>query len=177
MLADKPKNSTEKPDRPDDAVIGTAFRRSIVVFAAFLALGLVIWWFQRKPAERATRTTDLAPPTSPAKLAEEIPTVQFTDITAESGLRFSHYNGAYGEKLLPETMGGGVAFLDYDGDGRPDLLFVNGTYWPGHQPGDKRGTRGPLYEKEGGGWLADVTAGSGLDVSLYGMGVAVGDYD
>src|SRR5580692_12449372 len=64
--------------------------------------------------------------------ADEIPRVKFVDVTAVAGIEFVHNNGAYGDKLLPETMGGGVAFLDYDGDGRQDLLFVNSTFWPGH---------------------------------------------
>jgi hypothetical protein len=74
-------------------------------------------------------------------------------------------------------MGGGVAFLDYDNDGKPDLLFVNGCDWPGHETaGGKRATLA-LYRNDGNGHFTDVTAGSGLDVPIYGMGVAVGDYD
>jgi hypothetical protein len=107
----------------------------------------------------------------------EIPEAKFNDITAESGIKFVHNNGAYGEKLLPETMGGGVAFLDFDNDGAQDLLFINSTYWPGHVPEGKTPTTLALYHNDGSGHFTDVTAGSGLDVSLYGMGVAVGDYD
>ena len=51
------------------------------------------------------------------------------------GIRFTHVNGTRGEKRMPETMGGGVAVLDYDGDGKPDLLFVSGCYWPGDPRG------------------------------------------
>ena len=74
-------------------------------------------------------------------------------------------------------MGGGVAFLDYDNDGNQDLLFVNSTYWPGHVPEGKQPPTMALYHNDGHGHFADVTPGSGLDVSFYGMGVAVGDYD
>ena len=109
--------------------------------------------------------------------ADEIPRAKFTDITVPSGIRFSHVNGAYGEKLLPETMGGGVAFFDFDNDGFPDLLFVNSCYWPGHVPAGKPRPTMALYHNDGHGRFVDVTAGSGLDVSFYGMGVAVGDYD
>src|SRR5262245_14650296 len=63
----------------------------------------------------------------------DIPKVRFTDVTAAAGIDFVHVNGAYGQKLLPETMGAGVAFCDLDGDDRPDLLFVNSRYWPGHE--------------------------------------------
>ncbi len=109
--------------------------------------------------------------------SQPIPLARFTDITAASGIRFTHVNGGYGAKLLPETMGGGVAFLDYDNDGRQDLLFINSGFWPGHLPGGKTNLTLALYHNDGGGHFTDVTAGSGLDVSFYGMGVAVGDYD
>lgn len=109
--------------------------------------------------------------------ADEIPIVKFTDITAAAGIRFVHQNGAYGDKLLPETMGGGVAFFDFDNDGSQDLLFINSTYWPGHVPEGKQPPTMALYHNDGRAHFTDVTAGSGLDVSFYGMGVAVGDYD
>src|SRR6266404_6467459 len=107
----------------------------------------------------------------------EISPAKLTDVTRESGITFVHNNGAYGDKLLPETMGGGVAFFDYDNDGAPDLLFVNSTYWPWHVPEGKQPTTHALYHNDGKGHFTDVTAGSGLDVSFYGMGVAIGDYD
>ena len=106
-----------------------------------------------------------------------VPEARFKDITAEAGIHFIHVNGAYGQKFLPETMGGGCAFFDYDTDGKPDILFVNSSYWASHAP---EGTNPPtmaLYHNEGGGVFRDVTAGSGLDVSFYGMGAAIGDYD
>ncbi len=108
---------------------------------------------------------------------DEIPNVKFVDVTAAAGIQFTRTTGAYGDKLLPETMGGGVAFLDYDGDGRQDLLFVNAAYWPGHVPAGSKPPTMALYRNDGTGHFTDVTAGSGLDVSFYGMGVAVGDYD
>ncbi len=108
--------------------------------------------------------------------AAQIPEARFTDITAASGIAFVHENGAAGEKLLPETMGGGVAFLDYDNDGAPDLLFVNSTRWP-WSTGELRRPTMSLHHNDGKGRFTDVTGGSGLDVSFYGMGVAVGDFD
>ena len=106
---------------------------------------------------------------------ESLPTVKFVDITKESGIAFVHYNGALGEKLLPETMGAGVAFLDYDGDGDQDLFFVNSSYWPGHvtNPAPTQA----LYRNDGKGHFTDVTKEAGLDKTFYGQGVAVGDYD
>jgi len=100
--------------------------------------------------------------------------VRFTDVTAGAGLRFQHNTGAYGAKLLPETMGPGCAFLDYDQDGWLDILLVNGQDWPGHRKG--RSTL-QLLRNNRDGTFADVTKAAGLDVEMYGLGVAVGDFD
>jgi enediyne biosynthesis protein E4 len=161
----------------DDAIIGRAFRWSLaaLVFLVFAGLGLYLW-LRRPHAPPAARLAALAPPAAPALARAELPGVRFTDITRESGVTFSHHNGARGEKLLPETMGGGVAFVDYDNDGHPDLLFVNATDWP-WDPATQPPPTPALYHNDGHGRFTDVTAGSGLDISFYGMGVAVGDYD
>ena len=119
-------------------------------------------------AQPASGASDRGTDVSPAR---------FTDITKQAGISFVHNNGAYGDKLLPETMGGGVAFFDFDNDGHQDLLFINSTYWPEHIPAGKQPTPMALYRNDGRGRFTDVTAGSGLAVSFYGMGVAVGDYD
>src|SRR5690606_26447520 len=90
---------------------------------------------------------------------------------------FVHENGAFGLKLLPETMGGGCAFFDFDSDGDQDLLLVNSQSWTWDQRRPERPATMALYRNNGKGKFDDVTAGSGLDVSFYGQGVAVGDYD
>ena len=105
-----------------------------------------------------------------------VPRVVFVDVTRSAGIEFVHENGAYGEKLLPETMGGGVAFFDYDNDGDQDLLLVNSTTWS-HRPGDQPAPKMALYRNFGNGTFENVTESSGLGVSFYGMGVAVADYD
>ncbi len=96
-------------------------------------------------------------------------------MTNSAGLNFRHHSGAFGGKFLPETLGSGCAFLDYDADGWQDILLVNGTDWPGH------GTARPtlqLYRNNRNGTFSDVTHAAGLDApDLYGMGVAVGDYN
>jgi hypothetical protein len=101
----------------------------------------------------------------------------FKDITAESGIQFVHTNGSYGQKFLPETMGGGVAFLDYDRDGDQDLLFINSDYWPGRPEAAQHTPTSALYRNRGDGSFEDVSAATGLDIRSYGMGVAVGDFD
>ena len=100
--------------------------------------------------------------------------VTFEEVTAKAGIHFIHNNGAFGKKFLPETIGPGVAFIDYDNDGWPDIFLVNGTDWPGN--GQKHSTP-KLYHNNRDGSFTDVTHKAGLDVEMYGIGVAVGDYD
>lgn len=102
------------------------------------------------------------------------PGFRFIDVTARAGINFHHNSGAYGGKLLPETLGSGCAFLDYDGDGWQDILLINGMDWPGHKR--QRSTL-HLYRNNRNGSFSDVTRKAGLDVEMYGMGVAVGDYN
>jgi enediyne biosynthesis protein E4 len=100
--------------------------------------------------------------------------ITFRDITQQAGIRYVHNNGAFGKKYLPETMGPGVAFIDYDNDGWEDIFIVNGTDWPGHA--SKHSTP-KLYHNNHDSTFTDVTHKAGLDVEMFGMGVAVGDYD
>jgi enediyne biosynthesis protein E4 len=102
------------------------------------------------------------------------PGFHLTNVTAAAGIQFQHNSGAYGGKLLPETLGSGCAFLDYDRDGWQDILLVNGMDWPGHTR--QRSTL-KLYRNNRNGTFSDVTKAAGLDIELYGMGVAVGDYN
>ena len=99
---------------------------------------------------------------------------RFVDVTSSAGLKFQHNSGAFGGKLLPETLGSGCAFLDYDRDGWQDILLINGMDWPGHKR--QRSTL-RLYHNNRNGTFTDVTSRAGLDVEMYGMGVAVADYD
>jgi hypothetical protein len=99
----------------------------------------------------------------------------FRDITTPAGIHFTHNNGAFGKKWLPETMGPGCAFIDYDNDGYPDILLVNGTDWPGHHHAGP--TTPKLYHNNHDGTFTDVTHKAGLDVPMFGLGAAVGDYD
>ncbi|MGC2388172.1 MAG: CRTAC1 family protein [Candidatus Acidiferrum sp.] len=102
------------------------------------------------------------------------PGFHLTNVTTAAGIQFQHNSGAYGGKLLPETLGSGCAFLDYDADGWQDILLINGMDWPGHQ--HQRSTL-KLYKNNRNGTFTDVTKTAGLDIDLYGMGVAAGDFD
>ena len=110
-----------------------------------------------------------------AMMADQAPgiTVQFTDVTAAAGIHFTHNAGRSGKKYLPETVGAGCAFFDFDGDGWPDILLINGKDFT---PGGRK-TTAALYHNNHNGTFTDVTKGSGLDVEIYGLGVAIADYD
>ncbi|HSR51399.1 MAG TPA: CRTAC1 family protein [Acidobacteriota bacterium] len=98
----------------------------------------------------------------------------FTDITRQAGIDFTHYNAASDDRLLPETMGSGAAFFDYDGDGLADLYLLNGAPLTS---ASRVSPQGVLYRNLGGGRFQDVTKGSGLEPSFYAMGAAAGDFD
>jgi len=135
------------------------FRRAC---ALSLALGLSF----TSPAQ-----SQQSPQSPPSK-------IHFEDITRQAGLHFTHNNAASGKKWLPETMGSGVAFLDYDNDGWQDILLVNGEDWPGTGPNSKKHPSTlALYHNNHDGTFTDVTQKAGLAVEMMGMGVAIGDYD
>jgi hypothetical protein len=173
-----PPDEQEEFVEADDRRIGKAFRWSLAALFLIVCIGTAAAFFlNKKPPAPAPQISKIVPPVAPESQLAEIPLAKFTSVTKEAGITFVHNNGAYGEKLLPETMGSGVAFFDFDNDGHEDLLFVNSTYWPWHVPEGKRPTTMALYQNDGKGHFTDVTAGSGLDIPLYGMGIAIGDYD
>ncbi|MGA6981903.1 MAG: CRTAC1 family protein [Candidatus Sulfotelmatobacter sp.] len=100
---------------------------------------------------------------------------RFRDVTGQAGIHFTHNNGAFGKKWLPETMGPGCAFIDYDNDGYPDILLVNGEDFPGHTHAGA--TTPKLYHNNGNGTFTDVTRKAGLAIPMFGLGAAIGDYD
>jgi hypothetical protein len=161
-----------------EQVIRRAFFRSLATLAVLLALGAGAWLVLQQrdaPPAQIAETPVTVPVTGENPQEPTPPAVQFTDITQQAGITFMHVNGAYGEKLMPEAIGGGVAFLDHDNDGDPDLLLVNSDWFPEH-PG--AGEPLPaLYRNDGNGRFTDVTRAAGLAFRSYGMGVAAGDYD
>ncbi len=139
------------------------------------------------PSERASPTQSapqtiapsVAVPMSVPAAGDTVPvrpsgTITFTDVTAQAGIHFKHNSGAFGKKYLPETMGSGVCFLDYDNDGWQDILLINSMDWPGHRSGKSLPA---LYHNNHDGTFTDVTRQAGLAVEMYGLGCAVGDYD
>ena len=170
-------NDPARDQDQDDAVIGRAFLGSIVVF---VLMGLVIagsyWYLKPKREVVVEEPTEIAKPEGREKSVVSAPRVKWTDITAQSGLNFVHTSGAKGDKLLPETMGSGCAFLDYNNDGHQDILLVNCCHWdPALVASDPTPLK--LYQNDGKGSFTDVTKQTGLEVTVYGMGVACGDFD
>jgi enediyne biosynthesis protein E4 len=152
--------------------IGPAIRNSLLLVAILAAaIGAFMYWHEHS-VDRELATTAV----QHGRNAEP-PKVTFTDITEQAGIKFVHENGAAGDKLLPETMGAGCAWIDYNNSGRPSLLLVNGTKWPNKQAAGQPQPTMALYRNNGDGTFTNVTKEAGLDVPLYGMGVACGDYD
>lgn len=172
-----------EPEIPDnDDVVGTALKVSLSLLALVASVGGILFVLQMNepvvvPEEEEAPVLPQARELPPL----EIPAIRFTDITDPAGIDFVHENGAgersAAEKLLPETMGGGGAFFDFDADGDQDIICVNSTVWPWAPEQPDHSPTSALYENDGSGNFTNVTAGSGLDVSFYGNGVACGDFD
>ena len=162
----------------DGTVIARAFRWSLLALVV-LGGGIfgVVTLLSDEEAE-VEQIIDRDPIVGPGRLvtiAEQQPPLPFADVTEEIGVSFVHDSGAAGEKLLPETMVGGVAWFDMDGDQDPDLLLTGGTSWPWDHLGGEVRPLG-LYRNDAGRFV-DVTQGSGLPQDAYVMGPAIGDVD
>lgn len=116
------------------------------------------------------------PPATPNSMPPSASNIRFRNVTKEAQIAFNRNNGAYGKYYLPETMGGGGAFIDYDNDGYPDILLLNGAWWEPRATNNGKPTPA-LYHNNRNGTFTDVTKEMGLDIFCAGMGVAVGDYD
>lgn len=127
------------------------------------------------PAPSAQYTKPVPDYATPAAVSQP-PAVTFTDVTERAGISFHHETGGFGQKWMPETMGAGAGLFDVDGDGDDDALLVNGTWFAGHRQAGAAPTSA-LYANDGSGRFTDATAGSGVDVAMYGMGVTASDYD
>jgi len=145
--------------------------RRLALVIGILCLGLAC----RRPAKEPLAPTPTPQPTPP-------PAIAFAEKASALGIDFTHVTGAAGKKWMPETMGGGVAVLDYDGDGRPDLFFVSGARWPGDPGAAAQKSSLALYRNEGNDErglprFKNVTREAGLERVFYGMGASVADYD
>jgi hypothetical protein len=150
------------------------------VVAAAAGIGLVSFYFRKQPNLSNVPIPKPAPPKSGEEIWDnaKTPDVRFVDITPEAGINFTHTNGSFGSKLLPETMGAGCAFIDFDNDGDQDIFFVNSRHWPDDPARSNKPTPTlMLYRNNGNGQFTDVTKELDLDITLFGMGVAIGDYD
>ncbi len=172
-------SSSQPDDVQNDEVIGRALKISFIVilFAVVsIACFFAVRWLAG-PDEEQNVETELTLPKVREVAEAQVPRLPLVDVTSEIGIDWKHESGREGEKLLPETMGGGVAVLDYDCDGDQDLLLVGGKSWSwAKQPNpDPRSLC--LYENDGTGRFIDVTKQAGLDIPLYAMGPVIGDYD
>ena len=123
------------------------------------------------PSETASPSPSVSPSPTPPRPSGPI---EYTDVTNQAGIHFKHNSGAFGKKYLPETLGTGCAFFDYDNDGWQDIVLVNSADWPEHKTGKSFLA---LYHNNQDGTFTDVTRQAGLAVEMYGIGVATADYD
>ncbi len=169
-------------DEENDEIIGVMLRRSLVFIFVLAVVGVLAYVYVIRETDQEIAITQTERKEVQARNLGEggdvapIPKMTFTDITQLAGLEFEHENGARGEKLLPETMGGGCAFLDYDNDGDQDILLINSKSWEDFKP-EMLGPTSKLYQNDGQGKYIDVSEQTGLNIELYGMGCAVADYD
>jgi hypothetical protein len=150
-----------------------------IISTVFLLFSLFLIAACKKDQAPAVAPTTEVAAASPSPSASPTPprpsgSIEFTDVTQEAGIRFKHNSGAFGKKYLPETIGAGCAFIDYDNDGWQDILLVNSMNWP-----EQKGAKSflALYHNNKDGSFTNVTGQAGLGVEMYGIGVAVGDYD
>lgn len=165
-------------ESPADDIIRGAVVKSIIALIAF-ALLFVFFYIARnlsQPPPRNPRLSTVSLPPSQSKFFAQPPVLPWKDITTDSGITFIHRNGESGDKLLPETMGGGCGFLDYNNDGAIDILFVNSRDWVESSQSSHESTLS-LFANDGSGKFRDATEESGLKCDNYGQGCAIGDYD
>jgi hypothetical protein len=174
----QPKTNRDETTEQDDAIIGVAVKWSALVLFSIAAIGIAIWGlFQFNKKEEVARKIDVTLPQQRTQVAVTLPKIPLTDISDQCGIGFTHFNGMDGEKLLPETMGGGIAIFDFDNDGDQDVLFVNSNQWIWSKTVVDPKPTLKLFANDGKAQFTDVTEQAGLAVSLYGMGPTVGDFD
>jgi len=160
--------------------------KSFLPFAQFslsplLAVAVLSACTNEEPKQVKKESLPYAKPAANTLPVEAPPKLKYVDVTKEAGIDFVHHSGAFGKKYLPETLGAGCAFFDYDGDGKPDLLLLDGGQLPDSDVDDlfRKGVVPTmrLYHNDGNFKFTDVTKAAGLDVPFYAMGCAVADVD
>ena len=153
--------------------------RTISSVLLLVTFALLLLSCKNQPAPTTAAPQNQIVEASPSPLASPTPprpsgAIEFTDVSAQAGIHFKHNSGAFGKKYLPETIGAGCAFIDYDNDGWQDILLVNSMNWP-----EQKGAKSflALYHNNKDGTFTNVTGQAGLAIEMYGIGVAVGDYD
>jgi len=146
------------------------------VFFALMILLFVTSCQKKEEKKESLEFTEDSEAFTSEKPEERINSITLTDVTDEAGIDFTHVTGAFGKKWMPETVGSGGGFFDYNQDGWPDIFLVNSTFWPGRRSHMERS--GPaLYENNKDGTFTDVSEQVGLDFSVYGMGCSFADFD
>jgi hypothetical protein len=168
------------PGSADDRLVWKALLFLLIGFAVIAAVVVIPLLNPEKQQSASSLTSHPAieyPAKHPLSALDKLPQILFRDITGESGFLFDHDNGARGEKLLPEIFGSGCAFFDYNNDDAPDILMINANPPSANElPAAETATM-KLFENDGRGLFRDVTDEAGLKHALFGMGVAVGDFD
>ena len=146
--------------------------RPSIVWAIGLMWGFICLGAGVHPAFAQSRKTSAPPAASQAKAGEPYP--QLVDITASTGITFEHLSGPE-QKYIVESMSGGVALIDYDRDGWPDIYFTNAQNVEMALAGKK--ARSALYHNNHDGTFTDVTDGAGVGYPCWAQGAVVGDYN
>ncbi|MGA2429418.1 MAG: CRTAC1 family protein [Candidatus Acidiferrum sp.] len=156
------------------AIVATGCERKSAREAASTVASTTVAAVTQPASATTSRPSPEAAPQAPSEAKRSLGPIEFLDVTTQAGIHFKHNTGAFGKKYLPETMGSGVCFLDYDNDGWQDIFFVNSMDWPEHKTGKSFPA---LYHNNHDGTFTDVTRQAGLAIETYGLGCAVGDYD
>jgi hypothetical protein len=172
------------PSAPADRGRRTRRRRLFLLAgaAALAALAALLVILRPKPAPYTPGTDEGASREITRRLSRSLPAgfprVTFTDAAAGAGLAFRHFHGTRSTQI-PEDMGSGLAWGDYDNDGDPDLFLVNedGPLTASSEEAARSPARSALYRNDGGGRFTDVTEQAGVGARGCGMGAAWGDYD
>lgn len=174
-LAARGRGAARPVPRPARARAKAGFGPGAAALAAAVLAAAALAGCHARSAPKSAPSASAAAPPAAAR-PDRLGPLRFVDVTRRAGIRFVHNSGAYGAKYLPETLGSGVGFIDYNRSGCQSILLLDGEDWPGH-PTKLHGQTMKLYRNNCNGTFTDVTKQAGLAIPMYAMGVAVGDYN